>query len=38
MEEQRENLTNKNAKGSRNTRVGGETLKTKLKNGEIPNY
>lgn len=37
-EEQRENMKNKNAKGTRTTRVGGETLKSRIQNGEIPNY
>lgn len=37
MEQEMENTTNKNAKGSRTSRVSGETLKARLKNGEIPN-
>ena len=37
MEEQREKATKKNAKGERTTRVSGETLKSQLKNGKIPN-
>jgi hypothetical protein len=37
MEEQKEEYTNKNAKGSRTTRVSGDQLKAKLKSGEIPN-
>lgn len=37
LEEQRENITNNNAKGSRNTRISGDSLKTQLKNGKIPN-
>lgn len=38
--EAREEVINNNAgaKGTRSTRVGGEQLKAKLKNGEIPNY
>ena len=28
---------NGNSKGSRNTRISGDALKTKMKNGEIPN-
>jgi len=27
---------NSNSKGSRNTRISGDALKTKMKNGEIP--
>ena len=27
---------NKNAKGKRQTRVGGDQLKTRMKNGDIP--
>lgn len=38
IEEQREAMMNKNAKGTRTTRVGGETLKNRIKNGEMPNY
>jgi hypothetical protein len=37
MEEQIQNAKNKNAKGSRTTRIGGEQLKSKLKTGQIPN-
>lgn len=37
MEEQANKMQNKNAKGTRNTRVSGDTLKSRLKNGEIPN-
>ncbi len=37
IEEQKEQYTNKNAKGSRTTKVSGDQLKAKLKSGEIPN-
>ena len=37
IEEQKEQMTNKNAKGSRTTRVSGSALKAKLKSGIIPN-
>jgi len=37
IEEQKEDYTNKNAKGSRTTRVSGDQLKSKLKSGQIPN-
>lgn len=33
IEEQKEQMTNKNAKGSRTTRVSGSALKEGLKNG-----
>lgn len=36
MEEQMQSARNKNAKGTRTSRIGGEQLKSKLKNGEIP--
>tara|TARA_R110002050_G_scaffold79261_3_gene169328 strand:- start:3977 stop:4159 length:183 start_codon:yes stop_codon:yes gene_type:complete len=36
MEEQSNKSTSSNSKGSRNTRVSGQMLKSKLKNGEIP--
>lgn len=35
MEERMQNIRNANSKGSRTTRMGGEQLKSKLKNGEI---
>ena len=37
-EKMREEMRNKsnNSKGSRNTRISGDALKTKMKNGEIP--
>jgi hypothetical protein len=37
IEEQKEQINNKNAKGSRTTRVSGDQLKARLKSGEIPN-
>jgi len=38
-ERMREEIRNrgKNSKGSRSTRISGDALKTKMKNGEIPN-
>lgn len=36
--EMMEENTINNSKGKRTTRVSGETLKNRLKNGEIPNY
>lgn len=35
-EKMKEEQTNKNAKGSRSTRLSGDALKTKLKTGELP--
>jgi hypothetical protein len=35
-EKMKEEQTNKNAKGSRSTKLSGDALKTKLKTGEIP--
>ena len=35
-EQMRQKNQNKNAKGSRSTRVSGEALKSRLKNGDIP--
>jgi hypothetical protein len=35
MEEKMENMKNSSAKGTRNTKIGGEQLKNKLKSGEI---
>jgi hypothetical protein len=37
-ERMREEIRNRNgsSKGSRNTRISGDALKTKMKNGEIP--
>ena len=37
-EKMREEMRNKsnNSKGNRNTRISGDALKTKMKNGEIP--
>lgn len=37
IEEQKEAINNKGARGSRTTRVTGDQLKAKLKSGEIPN-
>jgi len=37
MEEQIEESKNKNARGTRSSRIGGEQLKSKLKSGQIPN-
>ena len=37
IEEHKDDYVNKNAKGSRTTRVSGDQLKSKLKSGEIPN-
>jgi len=37
IEEEKEKYANKNAKGSRTTKVSGDQLKAKLKSGEIPN-
>ena len=37
IEEQKEQINNKNAKGSRTTRVSSDQLKAKIKSGEIPN-
>lgn len=37
IEEEQAKYTNKNAKGSRTTKVSGDQLKAKLKSGEIPN-
>lgn len=37
IEEQKEQINNKNAKGSRTTRVSGDALKQRLKSGQIPN-
>jgi hypothetical protein len=37
IEEQKEAINNKGAKGSRTTRVTGDQLKSRLKSGEIPN-
>jgi hypothetical protein len=37
IEEQKEQIINKNAKGSRTTRVSSDQLKAKIKSGEIPN-
>ena len=36
MEEQMQKSRNRNAKCTRSSRIGGEQLKSKLKNGEIP--
>jgi len=36
-EAQMQNMQNKNSKGSRTTKMGGEQLKQKLKSGEIAN-
>ena len=36
MKEMQEKNQNKNAKGKRQTRVGGDQLKTRMKNGDIP--
>jgi len=36
MEEMRQNYQNKNAKGTRSTRIGGDALKTRIQNGDIP--
>lgn len=36
-EELKNNSNNKNAKGQRTTTVSGEALKTRIKNGDIPN-
>ena len=35
VEERMENIKNKNAKGSRTTRVGGQQLKSKFKDGNL---
>jgi hypothetical protein len=35
-EKMQEEQKNKNAKGSRSTRVSGDALKTRLNNGDIP--
>lgn len=37
QEERMSNIRNKNSKGSRTTRMGGEQLKSKIKSGEIAN-
>ena len=37
IEEQKEEMNNKGAKGSRTTKVSGDQLKARLKSGEIPN-
>jgi len=37
IEEQQEAINNKGAKGSKTTRVSGDTLKAKMKSGVIPN-
>ena len=37
IEEQKEAINNKGAKGSRTTRVTGDQLKAKMKSGKIPN-
>jgi hypothetical protein len=37
IEEQKEAINNKGAKGTRTTRVTGDQLKAKMKSGEIPN-
>lgn len=37
INEQMDEAKNKNARGSRTTRVSGEQLKSRLKSGEIPN-
>ena len=37
IEEQKETINNKGAKGSRTSRVTGDQLKAKMKSGEIPN-
>lgn len=37
LEEQREEMKNSSSKGTRSKRVSGDTLKAKLKSGEIPN-
>jgi hypothetical protein len=34
--EEMKNKANKNAKGSRKTKVSGEALKNKIKSGEVP--
>ena len=36
MEEMKNKNQQKNAKGSRTSKVSGEALKSKIKNGEIP--
>jgi hypothetical protein len=36
MEEQRQQIMSSSGKGTRTTKIGGEQLKSKLKNGEIP--
>ena len=35
VEERMENIKNQNAKGSRTTRVGGQQLKSKFKDGNL---
>jgi len=37
LEEQKEAINNKGARGSRTSRVTGDQLKAKMKSGEIPN-
>jgi hypothetical protein len=37
LEEQKEEINNKGAKGTRSTKVSGDQLKARLKSGEIPN-
>ena len=37
MEEQMEQAKTSGSKGSRSTRISGDTLKAKMKSGEIPN-
>ena len=37
IEEQKEAINNKGARGSRTTRVTGDQLQSRLKSGEIPN-
>jgi hypothetical protein len=37
IEAQKEAMANKNTKGTRTTRVGGDQLIAKMKSGEIPN-
>jgi hypothetical protein len=37
IEEQKETINNKGARGSRTSRVTGDQLKAKMKSGEIPN-
>ena len=37
IEEQKEAINNKGARGSRTSRVTGDQLKAKMKSGEIPN-